>query len=980
MRRIFIVLFLTTLVLNIINCQTYINDANISGHWNRNNSPYIVNCNIIINSTDSLLIEPGVKVLFAGDYSLNIDGTIIANGVKGDSIYFTAFDTSIRWHGVVFNNSSIVSKSSFSFCVIEYAGDKYMTDEGVRFTINSGGGIAINGGSPLVISNCIIRHNKATGGGGIYNNNSNAKIINSIIDHNEGYIGGAIYVKDSTVLKGCVISNNISHLEGIIQSEQYMSIKLINCTVVKNTTLSIGGELLWVKGECFLLNTIIYDNSPSAGRFGWFDLTVRNCNIEGGEDAFRLNFTNLSYENNLSTFPVFEDYPKGNFNLKICSCINKGSPDFTDADLTKDILGNPRIYSETNSCVDIGAYEYQNSITNYPPVIEPLEKQYVIKNSKRKISVKYYDADINDIQTLTLITRNENLKPSIISSNKGDFSILVDAENNWEGESYLVMEINDNSYQPQAIYVDSVLVHVGNEFKGLINYNEVFSDTIKIIGDVTIDSEGILQIKDGSYIEFQDHYKISSYGRINALGFQNSRIEFNAVDTATTYRDDSRIENGWGGIEFINTQMTDTSIINYCDFTNTGYTNITFYRSPTNGTINIVHSNNIFLNHCNFYSNYSMSEDRNCGVFLDSSNNVTIYNCKFYNSYTTVFQGIYVYSLNSQLEIDSCEFNKQECRTGYIYCRESQLSLKNSRLNNNDDASSVLFLWLGKAVIEGNQFINNNAIGIELNSVDTVYVRNNLIIGNNKGLLTYGCLFPCISGNIFAYNKLSCNCSNFFGVAVDMKGSGGFITNNTFYKNIQDSNGDAVYLSYSYPTVINNIFWQNHGTGVRWYNGADIGVPDPVIQNNYSLNPEFILIDSIDLRLKNNSHCVDKGIAVPNQYLLDIDINGNSRIDTINNTIDIGAIELQDPTEKIINSILKQSEGLSIYPNPVKDEIVLINMGIISSYEIFDIRGICIQTGINAENLIDVSEIHQGIYILKLEKDGKYFITKFLKK
>jgi hypothetical protein len=61
---------------------------NSSRTWTKANSPYNITGNTQINEGVTLTIEPGVRVVFNGDFSFKAFGPIIAEGTAADSIYF----------------------------------------------------------------------------------------------------------------------------------------------------------------------------------------------------------------------------------------------------------------------------------------------------------------------------------------------------------------------------------------------------------------------------------------------------------------------------------------------------------------------------------------------------------------------------------------------------------------------------------------------------------------------------------------------------------------------------------------------------------------------------------------------------------------------------------------------------------------------------------------------------------------------------
>jgi hypothetical protein len=990
MNKIILLSLLLQLSL-ITKSQTTIYSGIVSGTWEKINSPFIINGNILVQANSSLTIERGVCVVFNGDFSITVAGQIHANGTKTDSVYFKSSATDIKWKGIIFNSSDGTS-SNLSFCGIENSGNKSGSGENTSFTNELGGGLRISGRSSLLVTNCLIRRNMAYAGGGIYNENYYSRIINTRIEQNEAWMGSALHSKSNSTIKGCVITGNISHIYGCLSSEMGANVTIINNTITKNIHLDPYGGVFSISGNLTLKNTIVYFNSPSRSVYNASNckVDIKYCNIEGGASSFQSEYptNNLTYENNIEVRPYFEDIDNNDFQLVASSCINHGDPSFSEWDLSSDIAGNPRIYP--SSIVDIGAYEYQAVITNFPPVAFPVEETFTLKNSSCKIAINFYDGDMTDSHTLEVTSSNINLKPSVFDTVKDGFIVLIRPEKDWIGDEYVYIKLRDNQNEPNSLYYDSVLVHTGNRFKGIIKETEIFEDTVKIIGDIIVDKTGDLLIREGAFIEFQDHYKISVYGKFNALGTKEKRIIMNAVDTLVWYKTESygkqfRIENGWAGIDFINT--TDTIRMKYCNILNTGVkskSNGVF----SNGTINISASRNIFLEHSRFSSNFSFRETENCGIYIDSSQNIYIKNCSFSDIYNHNSVGVYVYASNSEIKVDSCLFTRAylEGQRSIIEYPKSKITITNSVFTGNYTRFLIDNEGGKKSFIEHNFLINNQSNGISTNVSDTTIIRNNVLIGNKIAIETSS--YSVIVGNIIAYNRLKCNCSNFIGVAINMSGASGYIANNTIVSNYQDSNGDAVYISYASPVVINNIFWKNRGSGTGWYNGANIGFPDPIIYNNYSSDPQFVLSDSIDYNLRETSLCINKGVDTAKyilKYLPLKDIYGNSRMDSIHKKIDIGAVEFQNfsdeipPADTTNTGIYNSKLDFKIYPNPVGEYLILNEVNELREFEIVDYHGVKLLNGLIPGNRISVLSLNKGVYLLLLRSDRKYFVYKFLK-
>lgn len=69
---------------------------------------------------------------------------------------------------------------------------------------------------------------------------------------------------------------------------------------------------------------------------------------------------------------------------------------------------------------------------------------------------------------------------------------------------------------------------------------------------------------------------------------------------------------------------------------------------------------------------------------------------------------------------------------------------------------------------------------------------------------------------------------------------------------------------------------------------------------------------------------------------------------------------------------------LEIYPNPANDNIHINYDGEVSSVEIADMYGAKQPASVN-NNVIDISGLRKGIYILKVNSDKEIFVVSFIK-
>ena len=175
--------------------QTIVN-GNVSGIWTIANSPYVVNNNLVLQPTDTLIIHPGVEVRFDGNYRFDIFGTFFAVGTTSDSIKFTRND-SANWGSLNFADASNDS-SKIQYCIIEYGSSSgYDPYHGIINCLNS---------SPT-IANSTIGNNTHKG---VYMNGSNAQplIIDNIFQNHSGI---CLEVKSSAqpiIVGNELLSNN----------------------------------------------------------------------------------------------------------------------------------------------------------------------------------------------------------------------------------------------------------------------------------------------------------------------------------------------------------------------------------------------------------------------------------------------------------------------------------------------------------------------------------------------------------------------------------------------------------------------------------------------------------------------------------------------------------------------------------------------------------------------------------------------------
>ena len=354
---------------------TIIPGGTVSGIWDSMGSPYIINGDITIQTNSSLIIKPGVKILFNGHYGIwvNTNASLRAIGNINDSIAFSAIDTLQGWNGILFWSSIY---DTLSFCSIEYVKFPYRSFMGLGGT----NGIRAENSFPFISNNLISKNIQEQSGAnyGVVFIASPALLISNNGSYSPGFINNKVINND-----GCALSirfcfnmqvdrNFISNNDGVgIDIQGCSNVRLSNNVIVNNTGGSCATGGLFINNSnlnlinnviacnselpnggisfsaihqendsIYMLNNIIWGNNGGAIINGPPNLTVKYSDVEGG----------FSGEGNLNINPQFVSptiVPGGSqkgyladWNLQLGSlCKNTGShytrlnSDFTRTDM-----------------------------------------------------------------------------------------------------------------------------------------------------------------------------------------------------------------------------------------------------------------------------------------------------------------------------------------------------------------------------------------------------------------------------------------------------------------------------------------------------------------------------------------------------------------------------------------------------------------------------------------------------------------------
>ena len=267
-------------------------------HLTEENSPYLVEGDCLVSEGQTLVIDPGVEVRFAGGYSIKVNGGIEARGTVNKKILFTLDklnkitmsgygeyydsngilqygeyietvenDTSSYWRGIEVNGGSVTTENSYNYVsgnIIEYCEFEYATNP---LIINSGlymnrckvhdcndwmGDGAVKVGYPTIVINCEFYCSVAFGG--VFVNNyvlgelrSNYDCRNAsycTFENGEGDVCGVGNIFNNFRINGGNIKNStFSNCQIQAYDMEIINSSFIDCTVSTSRDYSSGSSI-----------------------------------------------------------------------------------------------------------------------------------------------------------------------------------------------------------------------------------------------------------------------------------------------------------------------------------------------------------------------------------------------------------------------------------------------------------------------------------------------------------------------------------------------------------------------------------------------------------------------------------------------------------------------------------------------------------------------------------------------------------------
>ena len=517
---------------------------------------------LTVGEGDTLLIRPGVQVLFAGDYQIRVteNSFVRAEGSLNDTIRFALLDTAgylaqqnttdtIGWRGFLFDkqHSNTTDTSLFSYCHFEHLSPK--TGKALIKTDNDL--------SPVRLSNSLFANNL------MMQNGTQLVSINDVPSSKNRFQANRSLALDSTttllflhspystsIQQSLFANNTASTLIG----SNSASVLLLNNTLTHNQVNH------YLQGDNFSLqNTILEDSTPLAS-------FVRPSPIKGYDPQA------LTYDWHLHD---------------TCLLINRADTTGIRSLLEKtDLAENPRI----KELLDWGAYEHQ----------KPLPANFHLRVYDRMDSLPLPGTYWEQADTLTNAQGMVTVKHR--NGGKLDYGIRLTVSK----KDYAFKSDFPYLHRPEdtAYFIGTHRCHYNQE---KMQMNTVWDcDTITVLENLTLGNDSSLIILPGVTVLFHDdyHIKITGTGFVRAEGTKQDTIRFL-----------SKLDY-WDGIQFINMQQdAPASLFRYCRIEE-GYS-LTY-----GGAIRIVGFDGVSIEHCLFYDNHA---ERGGGAlaFIQSTTTIT---------------------------------------------------------------------------------------------------------------------------------------------------------------------------------------------------------------------------------------------------------------------------------------------------------------------------------------------------------------------
>lgn len=363
-----------------------------------------------------------------------------------------------------------------------------------------------------------------------------------------------------------------------------------------------------------------------------------------------------------------------------------------------------------------------------------------------------------------------------------------------------------------------------------------------IFNDITVPTNSSLQIKPGVEVIFMGSYQITAEGRFTALGTPEQKITFKSNDT-TGWNNKTIPDGGWRGIYIHNQNIASLNepTLEYCIFRD-----MKSLQAPSITSI----SQNMHINHCDFYHNYTDGLMLNLMRFGNGPNFSINSKLKFTNN--NIYNN-YASGIMASLFMDSSIVTNNK-----IYNNQSKYDIY--RISSYPDTSAHKFIFDNNEMY-GNSVQENAAI-LNCGQGGHALIRGNKFYQNNttlKGAVSVQSITALIDRNYIANNSRTQKGGFFCGIN---DGGGGLhllgetvitdkpnwniytVSNNVIVNNHSDIDGAGIWINHCKVNVVNNTIMNNtaeeNGAAIHgWGQFCKVNVQNNILHGNRSLNAAY---------------------------------------------------------------------------------------------------------------------------------------------
>ncbi len=293
------------------------------------NLPYIIYNSLIVNSGQTLTINPGAKVYFHKDAKLFVAGSLKVNGSFADSVVFASdrlekiySDEPAQWEGLHFLQNS--TNSNINYTVIKNA------TVGIR--VDS---LSLNANPKLILTNSIIKNHEISGFAGF---TADVIVANCLFYNCGQYLflgsfGGNYNLYQNTF---AAYNFNFARKTPALLFTDYLT----GNPKINSLSGNLVNNIFWGSlADEFVIDT----KNPSSG------INFNANLIKSSKTASNTNFYN--------TDPQFTDAENGNFKISATSIVLKKGIAINNAfvnDILKtDLLNKSRIFPSALGCYEL---------------------------------------------------------------------------------------------------------------------------------------------------------------------------------------------------------------------------------------------------------------------------------------------------------------------------------------------------------------------------------------------------------------------------------------------------------------------------------------------------------------------------------------------------------------------------------------------------------------------------------------------------